>query len=310
MSTAPYFSVVIPTYNRRDLVVDAVGSVLRQSFDDFEILVIDNGSTDDTGERIGALSDPRIRYVWREGSGSPAAPRNQGLRLATGEWVAFLDSDDLWKPNKLEIVARAARSGAYQAVSHWQGITDLAGNYRCTVRTDFSGPVDYKRFLLAENTLVTSGVAVERRFLTRHNLFFSERDDFIAVEDHDLWLRILQQGGRFGFVRQVLGVSREHGGHTGSSELFFRNHAALVCEHALNVQRFTAGREKLRDRLLAGLAMRRAMTAMRARSVSTVREHLVEAFRLDPAEPLRYAVYRIRRRVEWLFLARRVNMPV
>ncbi len=94
-------SVIIPTYNRASLVVEAVDSVLAQSFRNLELIVIDDGSTDETGVRLAAYGD-RLRYNRQERSGVSAA-RNRGLALACGEWVAFLDSDDLWQPKKLEV---------------------------------------------------------------------------------------------------------------------------------------------------------------------------------------------------------------
>ena len=93
-------SVVIPTYNRAHTVVDAIRSVLVQSFGDLEVIVIDDGSTDDTAGRIGALADARLRYVRGRHAGVSAA-RNLGVGRAAGELVAFLDSDDLWHADKL-----------------------------------------------------------------------------------------------------------------------------------------------------------------------------------------------------------------
>jgi Glycosyl transferase family 2 len=93
-------SVVIPTYNRAHSVVDAVASVLAQSFEDLELIVVDDGSTDDTGDRIGAVRDPRLSYV-RAGHAGVSAARNLGVRLTKGELLAFLDSDDLWRRDKL-----------------------------------------------------------------------------------------------------------------------------------------------------------------------------------------------------------------
>jgi hypothetical protein len=93
-------SVVIPTYNRAPSVLDAVGSVLAQSFEDLELIVVDDGSTDDTGDRIGAVRDPRLSYVRARHAGVSAA-RNLGVRRTSGELLAFLDSDDLWRRDKL-----------------------------------------------------------------------------------------------------------------------------------------------------------------------------------------------------------------
>ncbi|MGH7389755.1 MAG: glycosyltransferase family 2 protein, partial [Candidatus Rokuibacteriota bacterium] len=94
-------SVVIPTYNRAAVVGGAVESVLAQRWRDLELLVVDDGSTDDTEARVGSVRDPRLRYVRRPHAGVSAA-RNAGVALATGPLIAFLDSDDRWKPDKLE----------------------------------------------------------------------------------------------------------------------------------------------------------------------------------------------------------------
>jgi glycosyltransferase involved in cell wall biosynthesis len=93
-------SVVIPTYNRAHSVVDAIASVLEQRYRELEIIVVDDGSTDDTAARIAGIADPRLRYVRGRHEGVSAA-RNLGVRHASGELVAFLDSDDLWRPDKL-----------------------------------------------------------------------------------------------------------------------------------------------------------------------------------------------------------------
>lgn len=98
----PAVSVIIPTFQRRELVRRAVASVLTQSYRDFELIVVDDGSTDGTDEALAPLSDP-LRYVWQENRGTAAA-RNAGLALARGEIVAFLDSDDRWLHHHLDVL--------------------------------------------------------------------------------------------------------------------------------------------------------------------------------------------------------------
>ena len=93
-------SVIIPTYNRAHSVVDAIASVLDQRYGDLELIVVDDGSTDDTASRVGAISDRRLRYV-RGRHGGVSAARNLGAQCAAGELLAFLDSDDLWQRDKL-----------------------------------------------------------------------------------------------------------------------------------------------------------------------------------------------------------------
>lgn len=100
-----FFSVVIPSFNRSEMIIDAVNSVLGQTFRDYEIIVVDDGSTDDTGEVLAKFAD-RITYYKQVNSGVAAA-RNQGVALSTGCYVCYLDSDDLWHPEKLAIYKNA-----------------------------------------------------------------------------------------------------------------------------------------------------------------------------------------------------------
>lgn len=106
----PDVSVVIPTFNRRALLLEAVESVRTQTFTDWELVVADDGSTDGSAESVEALGDPRIRVLRLPRVGRAAVARNTGVRAARGEWVAFLDSDDVWEPRKLDVQVDAMRA--------------------------------------------------------------------------------------------------------------------------------------------------------------------------------------------------------
>jgi glycosyltransferase involved in cell wall biosynthesis len=97
----PQVSIILPTYNRAKLLRGAINSVLAQGYPCWELIVWDDGSTDDSGSLVRSLGDPRIKYFWGENKGAAAA-RNQAFAVASGEYVAFLDSDDIWVENKLE----------------------------------------------------------------------------------------------------------------------------------------------------------------------------------------------------------------
>jgi glycosyltransferase involved in cell wall biosynthesis len=100
-ATGPKVSVYIPIYNYGRFLAEAIQSVLDQTFQDWELIVVDDGSTDNTREVVDAFQDPRIHYIYQENQGNPAA-RNTALRLVKGEYVACLDADDVWFPEKLE----------------------------------------------------------------------------------------------------------------------------------------------------------------------------------------------------------------
>src|SRR4030043_1639450 len=100
----PFFTVVIPTYNRSAFLKEALQSVLDQTFQDFEVLVIDDHSTDNTKEVVESFYDDRITYILNDRARGGAGTRNAGIFRARGEWVAFLDDDDIWLPKRLDLL--------------------------------------------------------------------------------------------------------------------------------------------------------------------------------------------------------------
>jgi glycosyltransferase involved in cell wall biosynthesis len=102
-------SVIIPTYNYCHFLGEAIQSVLEQTFSDFELIVVDDGSTDNTKEVVDSFGDSRIRYIYQENRGVSAA-RNTGIKVSSGEYVAFLDSDDMWLPENLELKVKVLDS--------------------------------------------------------------------------------------------------------------------------------------------------------------------------------------------------------
>ena len=108
-------SVVIPTHNRRDLLLQALASVLRQRDCDFDVVVIDDGSADNTADAVRALGATKIRILRNQQPVGVAAARNMGIQAASGSWVALLDDDDLWSPDKLGLQQAVAE----KTNAHW-----------------------------------------------------------------------------------------------------------------------------------------------------------------------------------------------
>ena len=182
-----HVSVIIPTWNRAAAVVAAVGDVLGQTEPDLEVLVCDDGSTDDTRTRLQEIPDPRL--VWIDGprSGCPAAPRNRGIRLARGEWIAFLDSDDRWLPTKLTRQLETASAAGVGAVS--SNATRLRDGKPSGTVVDHPRPLIRTADLLARNPVVCSSMVVRADVLARCGEFPEDRAH-LAIEDHALWLRV------------------------------------------------------------------------------------------------------------------------
>ena len=184
-------SVIIPTYNRADMLVEAIESILSQTYQDFEIIISDDGSTDGTAEAILQFGD-KIRYRYNENSGLPAVARNAGLKVARGEHVAFLDSDDLWLPDKLSKQIRILESdpGVGLVCSNAYVINHKGERKQKLYQTPGQGKRgDVFIDLLKSNFIITSTCLIRRDALEQVG-GFSESDLLQVGEDYDLWLRI------------------------------------------------------------------------------------------------------------------------
>jgi glycosyltransferase involved in cell wall biosynthesis len=200
-------SVIIPTFNRAKLLVEAVGSVLDQRDvpEEVEIVVVDDGSTDNTAETLATLAG-KIRCIRQEHSGVSRA-RNLGISRSGGEWIAFLDSDDLWLPGKLREQMKFFSDHPQTLLCQTDEIWIRNGR-RVNPRKYHKKPSGHCFPLLLERCLVSpSAVVVHRRVFDTVGLF---DESLPACEDYDLWLRI---GCRFPveLVEKPLVVKR--GGH-------------------------------------------------------------------------------------------------
>lgn len=198
----PKISVIIPTYNRADLLPGAVESVLNQTFADFELLIVDDGSTDNTKAVVGGLikRDSRIKYLRQNHSGAPARPTNAGIRKAGGKYVAFLDDDDEWLPGKLKSQAALfSRFGKLGLVGCALEIVFEGGDF---IRVGYSEqPKNYLTDLLRQNFLYSaSSVMADKIVFFRAGMF----DEALKNgQDWDMWIRIAEAGYDFAFVPEV-----------------------------------------------------------------------------------------------------------
>lgn len=183
MTTPPAVSVVIPTYNRGRLLVQSVASVLAQTVPAAEILVIDDGSTDDTAQRLAPYLD-RVRYLPQRNQGVSAA-RNHGVRAATGALLAFLDSDDVWHPRKLELQLRVFERQLELGMLGTHSFAWPAAAFPA-VNGERVTNVSWEQ-LAVRNYLVTSSILARREVLERAGPFDTGLQ---GPEDRDLWLRV------------------------------------------------------------------------------------------------------------------------
>jgi len=202
----PRISVIIPTYNRADMVGRAVQSVLNQTYQDFEIIIIDDGSTDSTEEIIRGFHDPRIRYIRHERNRGGSAARNSGICAAQGEYIAFLDSDDEWLPQKLEkqFYLFKTQNPEIAVVYTAYAIVDERGRIKKIEKPRHSGYILQK--LLASNCIGASTVMAKKICFTKDTKF---DETLPSCQDWDMWIRLAKKYN-FAYIPEILVKRYEH----------------------------------------------------------------------------------------------------
>jgi len=290
-------SVVIPTYNRAAYIGEAIRSVLAQTYPSVEIIVADDGSTDNTQQVVADFGDS-VTYVPLPHRGQPAATRNGGLRVARGDFVAFLDSDDLFFPDKL--VTQVAAFGAHPEAG-------LVYSNVYFFRKDPSQPTvhaldglpspsgDAFADLLRGNFLAPQAVLLRRACLETVGVF-DENPDFFAVEDYDLFLRVAAMFPAIYVPGDVAAVRRH-------SESISRDAANLRSRFILVLQKMEAMYPDLvrqhRDALNEGYARNHgavALAQLEQGEILPALGHLVQAFRYN----LRTPGYGTRAFLQWV----------
>lgn len=219
-SDRPCVSVVIPTHNRAHLVPRAIDSVLAQTFSDFELIVVDDGSTDRTVEVVAGFKDSRIRVLCLAGNGGVSRARNAGIQAARGAWVAFLDSDDEWLPRKIELQLALLEGGndPRATVAYCLCEQDDGATKRILPSSGLLPEGDVLDHLLKGQRPPTASAFVVKRSALLDVDGFDE--GFPSSNDIDLWLRLAQASNRFVAVNEVLVIKHEHCGPRISNDPF------------------------------------------------------------------------------------------
>lgn len=279
----PQVSVIVPTYNRADLLAGALDSVLSQSFGDFELLVVDDGSTDNTAEVVGGMADRRVRIIAQEHSGLPAVARNAGMRAAAGAFLAFLDSDDLWLPGKLA-----------QQVALMEATPALGLSYTNCYRFA-SDPASHETTpLLRPEEMLTGRVfdqlygqpripnltVMIRSAIVAEVGYFDEDPRLKANEDYEFWLRIAASYP-VGHLAQPLALYRSHAGGISKAAVASNRAKLFMVEKLDRLYPDSATRlAGKRRRWLAAIHYVLGRALLREDNVGEARLHLGQAWRL------------------------------
>lgn len=179
-------SVVIPNYNRAELLKKAIQSVLAQTVEVDEILICDDGSTDNSKFVVDSFKSNKIKWNKLKHSGTPAIPRNYGINISKGDWIAFLDSDDTWLPNKIE--NQLLIINKYNCLAVCTEVVSEKNISKLKISIDNIKKLTF-RDLLKNNDITCSSVLISKKIIQKVG-FFSESSDLRAIEDYEYWLRI------------------------------------------------------------------------------------------------------------------------
>jgi glycosyltransferase involved in cell wall biosynthesis len=213
------YSIIIPTFNCGQKLVRALESTNGQTYSSFEVIVCDDGSTDNTKQIVDSFRDKfDIKYILNEHWGGPAHPRNNGIRMAKGHFIAFLDSDDIWYPKKLEIVNQYINKKKPDLVFHDLDIYSEKGRklFSKVKGRKLRKPI-FIDLMINENALINSSVVVKKDLIVQVGGLLEDKK-IISLEDFDLWLKLSRITERFYYIPQSLGgyfigtscISREY----------------------------------------------------------------------------------------------------
>ena len=223
-------SVVIPAYNSARFISEAIESVLKQTVLADEIIVIDDGSTDETA-LIAESFGPPVR-VFRRPNSKQAASRNFGVREATSEWIAFLDADDVWEPNKLKLQLEELSKNPAADVCYTGRVEfeDNGGKPRFGKVISVAKPENIRKALFRNTNFLPSSVIVRRSLYLSVGGFDPH---FVVVQDWDLWLRLLHAGATFVACPEPLVHYRLHAHSVTSGNGLAALHAKdeIYCRH-------------------------------------------------------------------------------
>lgn len=272
----PTVSVVIPTHNRAALLKEAIESVLAQTYQDWELIVIDDGSTDTTRETVEAYvkRDPRVRYIHQSNQGLPKT-RARSLSVVHGKYVAFLDDDDLYLPQKLE--RQAAFLDAHPDVGLVYSYVDFVDSQKRYRKTFPERPALTFEELLNRCTIQSHAVLVRKACFDRVGSF---QGDLKKSDDYEMWLRIAR-AYPIAFLPEHVALYRWHENNM-SYDLVGRYQAGMVIYRRLLANGLSANARRRVVTRCAELTYRRAVAVFDAGDYRAAAHHFLSAVTYDP----------------------------
>ncbi len=270
-------SVIIPAYNQGHFLGEAIESVLAQTHQDFEIIIVDDGSIDNTSEVAQGFSGSRIKYVYQENAGLSAA-RNTGIRYATGAYLTYLDSDDLFLPRKLELLTQAFVANPNLGFVAGQAILIDEHGEPLNRVFDTPSPEDGSQLLLG-NPFHVGAILVRRSWQERVGFFDTSLRSY---EDWDMWLRLACAGCEMGWTPEPVSLYRFHTGQMTRDGIQMTTATFSVLEKLYRQPDLPASWLALHDHAYSNAYLRAAAQAYHSADFDTAKSCLNSAIQLRP----------------------------
>ena len=220
----PLVSVVLPTYNRSGFYLErAIQSVINQSYVNWELIIIDNNSSDGTIKSISSFDDKRIKVLTINNNGNIALSRNLGIDNAAGDYIAFLDSDDYWENDKLYECLNQLKKNDFDAICHGEFWNYKDKNIKKVYGPAYNFTVD--RLLSRGNCISLSAIVIKKEKIINVGCFSAE-EDIITAEDYDLWIKLSKAKLKLQFTKKILGTYQLHN-NSESSNIIRNTYAAI-----------------------------------------------------------------------------------
>lgn len=267
MQEEPLFSIIVATYNQANLLKICLDSIESQTFGDWEAIIVNNHSTDNTSDVVASYKDPRLKEVLVHNEGVLSVSRNVGIKSSSGKWICMLDSDDVWYDKKLEMVYGAINANPQMdVISHYLVLRNMNTDETELMRTPaFSNNGIYLYLLKHGNIFPQTSLCYKKEFMDNYNLLFDESKDFVTSEDYDFSLRLALAGAKFYCIKTPLGEWRQYKNNWSSSPKHLGNLENMLRHQVFEVQNVEDNHEGLWKDVYTGLVIRKAVLAFHQR---------------------------------------------
>lgn len=277
MSEMSTVSIIIPAYNQGTFLGEAIRSALRQTYQAIEVIVVNDGSTDRTEDVIKSFHDRRIRYLYQDNQGLPAA-RNTGIRSATGAYITFLDADDLFLPEKFELEVAEIESCPSVGFVFGQAILMDHSGHRLGLLSQAAILDDPMKMLLG-NPIHVGSILVRREWLDKVGYF---DESLKACEDWDMWLRLVQAGCLMKGLAKPVSLYRTHPAQMTRGAERMRTAMLAVLDKVFNQPDLPESWKVMQNEAYAAAYVRSAARAYHADLFELAKGDLSSAAQLDP----------------------------